>query len=436
MNYLLLGKPNVGKSSIFNILTSNENIIHKDKGTTRDWHKKNITGVNGSFIYDSPGIFFKNNFINQFEKSNSFKKLLSEIDIFFYVIDYNFSLNNKDEEFIRYLRKYNKTITLIINKYDNFKKYPNIDFYKYGLSNIFLTSCSHKNGFSDLIKYIKKFSVKNNLVEEKSSNFSIAIFGKPNVGKSTLLNTILGFKRSNTSAYPGTTSDFVEDFILYNNYNIKIFDTAGIQKKSNIKGKSVNYYSIRKSIKKINKVNLSLLLIDAKKGIDRQDKRIIKQVSERSKKIIIIFNKFDLIKDKKKYKKDTIEYIQHNISQAKNIKIFFISALIKKNINDLLKYINLNIFEKKQSINTSQLNKWLKATVIKSSHPLINNKKLNFKYALQINENPPTIKIFCNYSDKIKKDYKKYLVNSFNKKFKIINQKTNIIFTKTKNPYI
>ena len=436
MNYLLLGKPNVGKSSIFNILTSKDNIVHKDKGTTRDWHKKNINGIKGSFIYDSPGIFFKNNFINQFQKSNLFKKLLSVIDIFLYVIDYNFSLNSKDEEFISYLRKFNKTIILIVNKYDNFNKDPNIDYYKYGLTNIFLTSCSHKYGFSELTKYIKKFSEKNNLVEEEPSNFSIAIFGKPNVGKSTLLNTILGFKRSNISEYPGTTSDFVEDNVIYNNYNIKIFDTAGIQRKSNIKGKSINYYSIRKSIEKINKVNLSLLLIDAKKGIDRQDKRIIKQVTEKSKKIIIIFNKFDLIKGKKKYKKDTIEYIQHNISQAKNIKIFFISALVKKNINDLLKYINLNIFEKKQSINTSQLNKWLKATVTKSSHPLINNKKLNFKYALQINENPPTIKIFCNYSDKIKKDYKKYLVNSFNKKFKIINQKTNIIFTKTKNPYV
>ena len=436
MNFLLLGKPNVGKSSIFNILTSNKNIVHKEKGTTRDWHKKEIDGVGASFIYDSPGIFIKNNFINEFQKSHFFKKLLIEIDVFLYVIDYKFSLNDNDEEFIRNLRKFNKKIILIVNKFDNIEKYPNIDFYKYGLDNVFLISCSHKHGFKELIKYIKNLSPKKELIKSELKIFSIAIFGKPNVGKSTMLNTILGFKRSNTSAYPGTTSDYIEDYFLYNKQNIKIIDTAGIQRKSNIKNKSVIYYSIKKSFDKIHKVNLALLLIDAKKGLDRQDKRIIKQISDKSKRILIIFNKMDLIKDKTNYKKETIQDMYYNIHQVKNIKLFFISALNKKSINDLLKYIDNNILEKKFAINTGKLNNWLKVTVSKTTHPLTNNKKINFKYALQVKDNPLLIKIFCNYPDRIKKSYKKYLINSLNKKFKIINQKTNIIFSKSNNPYI
>ena len=217
MNYILLGKPNVGKSSIFNILTgSNINIIHSVSGTTRDWHKELINNTS-SFIYDTPGILEKkNDYLKFFTESNNYlfmQKLLT----FLYVVDFKSGFNNFDKDSINLLRKHNKKIILIINKFDNFDNSIPNDFYKFGIETIFLTSCSHRLGFEDLKK---KLDIANDNTLEKFETHTLAIFGKPNAGKSTFLNTILGYKRSLTSPIAGTTSDFVSDQFVYKKKNI------------------------------------------------------------------------------------------------------------------------------------------------------------------------------------------------------------------------
>ena len=433
MNYILLGKPNVGKSSIFNILTgSNINIIHSVSGTTRDWHKELIKNTS-SFIYDTPGILEKkNDYLKFFTESNNYlfmQKLLT----FLYVVDFKSGFNNFDKDSINLLRKHNKKIILIINKFDNFDNSIPNDFYKFGIETIFSTSCSHRLGFADLKK---KLDIANDNTLKKFETHTLAIFGKPNAGKSTFLNTILGYKRSLTSPIAGTTSDFVSDQFVYKKKIFKIIDTAGIGRKANIIKKSINDLSIKKTLENIYNINSAILLIDASEGLDRQDKRIIKLISENSKNIIIIFNKIDLIFDEKNYQIQTLKEIDHTLPEVKNIKIFFISALIKKNVHKILEYTYNSLLNNNYKISTSELNKWLKNVTNKSTHPLIDGKKINFKYAVQLKVSPVTVKIFCSYSNRINNTYKRYLIKNFNYYFKILNQKTRLLFSSSKNPYI
>ena len=159
-------------------------------------------------------------------------------------------------------------------------------------------------------------------------------------------------------------------------------------------------------------------------------------VTDKSKGVIIIFNKIDLIDDQNFFRKEIIIDIKTSLREIKNIKIFFISALDINNKLKILNYILDNYFLKYNNISTSKLNIWLKKTVLLKSHPLIEGKKVNFKYAVQVKDKPVIIKIFCSYSDKLKSDYKRYLTNNFNNHFKILNQKTKIIFSSSKNPFV
>ena len=437
MNFLLIGRTNVGKSSIYNILTGfNSNIIHEDSGTTRDWHEERFKKIPELVIFDSPGLLLKNKKKKSFQTTLIFKNLLKKIDSFFYVIDYSSIFNVLDKKLIDEIRKFDKEIILIINKFDNFNQIPNNDFYKYGIKNYFFLSCSHNFGFDLLNNYLKSREISKTQKKLIVQDFSIAIFGKPNTGKSTLLNSFLGFNRFVTGSIPGTTSDFVKEYFTYRGCIIKVIDTAGISKKSKILNNSINFYSINKSLQKIAEVEAAMIIIDSLEGLNRQDKRIINIVSNKARNIIIIFNKFDLIKKKENFIKETLQEIDNTLHEIRNIKVFFSSAFSKRHVNKILNYLLENIINKKNYISTSNINKWLRKVIIQKSHPLIESKKVNFKYAVKINENPMTIKIYCNFANKIRNEYRRYLTNNFNKNFKIINQKTRIVFTTANNPYV
>ena len=434
MNYILIGRSNVGKSSIFNILASeNKNIVHSESGTTRDWHQELIKN-SSNYIFDTPGLLIdeKNNkkiFNNKF-----LDNLKNKINFFLYVIDYNFGFNQIDLFSINQLRRYNKKIILIINKFDNFYSKPTDDFFEYGIDDIVFISCAHSFGFKELNVLLKTSDYPIN--NKNIPDFSLAIFGKPNAGKSTFLNSLVGYNRSLTSSISGTTSDYVVDYLYFNKKFIKIIDTAGIGKKSKVNNKSVNFFSIQKTFNNISTVDSAIIIINSLECIDRQDKRIIKLVSEKSKSIILVFNKIDLITDKLKFKNDIISKIALTFSEIKNIKFFFISALKSHDVTKIFNYLFHNVYLNKYIISTSKLNLWLKKVVKQNQHPLVENKTVNFKYAVQIKDSPITIKIFCSYSSKLRQNYKKYLINNFNYNSKILTQKTKFIFSSSKNPYV
>ncbi len=355
MSYLLIGRPNVGKSSIFNILAGYDyNIVHPESGTTRDWHKELIKD-SSSYIYDTPGVL-----INDKNKKNiinfSFKKIIKKnINTFLYVVDYSHGYNEIDHYGISKLREYSKDIILIFNKFYNFNKITISNLTKYGIEEIIYISCAHKLGIDNLKSIIIPKFDKLNI---SKYDFSVSIFGKPNAGKSTFLNTILGYERALTSSKAGTTSDYIVENFNYKKKIFKVIDTAGIGKKAHIKKRSINFYSIKKSIENITKVDCAIIIIDSYEGFGRQDKRIIQLITNKAKSIILIFNKIDLIVNTEKFKSEIVDEIHYTLSEIKNIKIFFVSAFSKRHINEILNYLYNSVLEINYNISTSKLNKY------------------------------------------------------------------------------
>ena len=293
MNILILGFPNVGKTSLYNLLcNNNNNIIHKTVGTTRDWHVSSLKNNENINIYDSPGIILKD--INS--KNKIFQKLIIDIDIFIYVIDYKSKNYINDKEIVNLYRKYNKEIILVINKDDNCKQ--DKDLKLFGLKNIFYISCSHKLGFDQLLHFLSKFHVTSKI--NKKINFSIGLFGKTNVGKSTLLNKLVGYDRSLVSNTPKTTTDVVSSSYNFKDNEYSIKDTAGLVRKNKIDKDSLDFYSTKKTLSIIKDIDVNIFLIDIQQGFDSQSKKIFNLIYQKSNVLLFLINKTDLIKSNKK----------------------------------------------------------------------------------------------------------------------------------------
>ena len=428
MNTLILGMPNVGKTSLYNIITyNNNNIIHDTVGTTRDWHVSSLKFDNNINVYDTPGIIN-----NESLENNNVKNLFKKIDIFVYVIDYKQQNYLLDKELINSLRKFNKEIVLIINKDDNLNQDKKIN--ELGIKNIFYISCAHKKGIDNFLEFFKKFKLRDN--QFKKIDYSLGLFGKTNVGKSTLLNKLVGYERSVVSNKPKTTTDIVSSSFMFKQNRYLIKDTAGLIKKNKIDKNSLDFYVTKKTLSVINQIDLNIFLIDIDQGFDNQSKKIFNLIYQKSNIILFIINKIDLIKrNKKKFVSDLIQDIYSEFSQSKNINILPISTLKDKDIIYLKNYIHKLTLDLKKNISTSQINKWLYQVVERNPHPRINGKEVKFKYGTQVSKNPLIIKLFSNFSKEIQNSYKNYLLNNFYNYFKIKSRNLKISISKSVNPY-
>ncbi len=345
MNILILGTPNVGKTSIYNIISNNTNIIHKTTGTTRDWHVSSLKTNKYINIYDTPGIIFDNKRpINEI-----YKNLISNIDIFLYVIDYKNVNYLNDKELLNSIRKYKKDIILLVNKDDNCEQNKDLQFL--GVEDIYFISCSHKLGFDNFLSHFNKLNIKKDT--DRKNDFSISLFGKTNVGKSTLLNRLVGYNRSMVSDIPKTTTDIVSASYMHKGYKYLIKDTAGLIKKNKIDKNSLDYYSVKNTLSIIKDIDLSLFLIDITQGFDNQSKKIFKLIFKESNVILFIINKIDLIKlNRKNYLSQLKKDIESDFSQSKNIHIIAISAYNKRDINKVKQYIHKLIKDLNKSLTT------------------------------------------------------------------------------------
>tara|TARA_B100001057_G_scaffold484077_1_gene561634 strand:+ start:1693 stop:2985 length:1293 start_codon:yes stop_codon:yes gene_type:complete len=429
MNFLIIGQPNVGKTSVYNLITNNNyNIIHKSVGTTRDWHVEKLINNLNIKIYDTPGILLnKGNIVNR-----NYENLINQIDIFIYVVDYKKSDYLQDKELINNFRKFNKEIILIVNKDDNYKEDKNLDIL--GIKKIFYISCSHKIGLIELVDYLNSYSTKKS--NEKIYNYSIGIYGKTNVGKSTLLNKLVGFNRSIVSHEPKTTTDVVNSSFEYKGNKYLIKDTAGLIKKNKIDKESLDYYATKKTLSIIKGMDINFFLIDVEQGFDSQSKKIFNLVYQQSNILFFIINKVDLIKNNKKQTIIELEKkIIREFSQSKNIFIIPISSKFKRDIEKIKNNIHEVVSEINKKISTSKLNKWLRIATEEYAHSRIKGREVKFKYATQVSNYPLTIKIFSNFNKEIKTHYQRYLHNNFTDYFKIKSKMIKIIFSKTSNPF-
>ena len=440
-NIAILGRPNVGKSTLFNRLVGRrKSIVDSTAGVTRDIsvEKIYINGIKFN-IFDTGGLLdTSEDILNEKVREKALKTATEDADILLFLVDAHQS-NPDDRHFINVIRKTNKPIILVINKIDADSHNQLInEFYSLGIKEMVGISAEHNNGIEDLkekILNIYRSLDKNNLKKEfKKSNknenleefektkknnieenkINIAIVGKPNAGKSTLLNTLIGKERSIVSNIAGTTRDPIDETFDFNGDAICLIDTAGIRKKKNVNS-DIEYYSVNRAIKSIEASDVCILMLDVFEGLTEQDKTIANLIIERKKGIVIAANKWD-IREKGITWNDYQNYMKETFPVLNYVFYAKVSATRKKDAEKLLSLAIRVAKTRRQKFETHSLTE----TFVRATREYTISAGGNpFKifYATQTGINPPAFAIFCNHPQKLNSHYKRYLENKFREIF-------------------
>ena len=410
----IIGRINVGKSTLFNRIARRRKAIVKDKpGITRDriyaeceWKGKSFILVDsgGVDIEEREGI--NKGIITQTNLS------IKEANLILLLVDIKEGINTDDFKVAKMIRESNKPSILVANKGDIQGSEQNLnDFYELGFGEATIVSAEHGIKVNQLLdKIISFFPEECNEIEDEEDLIKISILGKPNVGKSSLLNNILGEERLIVSDYPGTTRDAIEVKYKHGLQRMLFIDTAGLRHKTKVK-EDIEYYSSLRAMEAVKNSDIVLLVIDSTQGISMQDKKITDFVNESKKAGIIILNKFDLIKGQVD-KKWLIEEIKYELPFAKYFPIIFTSALTGYNISEIFKVIKRVSLEYCKEIPTPQLNNFFKEAIHKNPPKYINNHTLKINYVTQIGIKPPKFLLFVNNPKLMYNAYQKYLENT------------------------
>ncbi|QCI24095.1 ribosome biogenesis GTPase Der [Buchnera aphidicola (Macrosiphoniella sanborni)] len=441
---VLIGRTNVGKSTLFNILTKTKNaLVANHKGLTKDRQYGYCTLLSNQkiILIDTAGLDIQ---FNEIEKQ-AYKQTLQAIEesnLILFVVDAHDGLMPQEYEIAEKIRKYHKKIILIINKIDGSNLTTKInEFYLLGFKNIQEISAIHNQGINILKKnylipwitqeYQQKNIKQDNLLQK--SSIKIAFIGRPNVGKSTLINNILNTERMITCNIPGTTSDNISIPMKYKNKNYILIDTPGASKKK-IKINNFEKFSLIKTLKTIEHSHVVLLIIDASLAICNQDLLLANFINNSGKGIIIIINKCDLLNSKEQ--NNIQELIKNQIKFIHFPKIHFISALYKKGIFQIFKSVYSSYKESTRKISTSKITQTMYEAIKKHQPPIIKGRRIKLKYAHVGNSNPLKIIIHGTQVKNLSLSYKKYLINFFQNALKIKNTPIQIQFKDNLNPYI
>ncbi len=438
---IIVGRENVGKSTLFNKLCHNNlAIVNNQPGITRDY----IQNVGKLFdlkfeLIDTAGWSFKKkDEITQQIKLNT-TMAIDLADIIFFVVDAKTFLTDEDIMFAKVIKKNQKQIFLLANKAESKVILEQKALNKLGFGDGIFISAEHRLGFSEIYESLNNnFKQATEIIEANKDNLSIAIIGRPNVGKSSLFNTILGFERSLVSDTAGTTRDYLIYTVNTNGSNFKLIDTAGVRRKSKIQAK-IEELSIGKTISAIRISDVVLLIMDSENTLEKQDLVLANLVLKNNKLLIPVINKQDLISDLSSFKDEMNYLFQKKLPQVKDIFAIFISTqkefhkkLFFNQINRLWNLYNIKI-------STSKLNNWLNNTLATYSMPITkNNIKLKIKYVQQTSSCPPTFVFFVNLTNKIhiNENFKKFLINSLCAQFSLKGIPVKVHFIASKNPYI
>ena len=429
----IVGRTNVGKSLLFNKLTkSRRSLVIDHHGVTRDINTGELFLGNRSInIEDTGGI---PEGVDQFSDQilEKVSKSISNSDLVLFVVSAADGLTTQDQEICAMLRKINKKIILLINKTDLTKKSQSTsDFYKLGINDVFLISAKNNIGLNEL-----KLNLTNALVgdekEDKKIFRRISIIGKPNAGKSTLINTLLNEERMIISNIAGTTLDAIEIPFTFKDNHFLLYDTAGITRKSKTIS-TIQKFSINSTLDTIKTTDICVFIIDAVEGITKQDKTILNIIKKNNKAFIIAINKIDKKNSEEllQLKKD-LKYFS-NITD--NASILMISAINKENIKKLLYAISNISYSIYKRYKSSHLTDILNRALEEHPPPMINNRRIKLKFAQQDKSESLSITIYGNQIDKLPSSYEKYLKNFFINELNLIGIPINIKLSKQKNPF-
>ncbi len=425
----IVGRPNVGKSTLFNRIIKNRvSIVEDSPGVTRDRIYSYANWLTKQFILiDTGGITLDETSYFKDEITFQAKIAIQEADIIFFVLSYKDGIMLDDKEIAKILYKSSKKIILVVNKYDS-KDYDSriYEYMKFGFGEPILVSSAHGIGVGDLLdQAIKIFDNKKN--NDNKNKISFSIIGKPNVGKSSLINSILGENRVIVSSKPGTTTDSIDTFFSYNKNKFIAIDTAGIRQKSRIIDKIEKYSWIR-SINSIDRSDIVLLTIDCVAGIKDLDATIAGFAFDANKPIIIVLNKIDLLKDKEKDYKNLTNEIKNKFKFLSYSHIVFVSALENNRIQKLLEVICDVYYALHKRIQTSILNEVLVKAQLINPAPNFNGGRLKIFYTLQLEGVPPSFVIFVNNKKYLHFSYKRYIENQIRNNFNFKGINIKLIF--------
>ena len=428
----LVGRTNVGKSLLFNKLVQYKNSIVLNKhGVTRDINEGKVLFEDKYlYIYDTAGITSSDEHFSKLAYDKTIEAI-NKSSVILLVTSIDEGITSGDLEICSILRKLNKRIILVINKCDKQKsQLKKFEFAELGLDEVHEVSAKTNQGLEKLVERL--FKICNCSIYKQMKLTRIAFIGKPNVGKSTLINSILNESRSITSDKPGTTIDSLEIPFTFKGQNFLIYDTAGIMKKASTK-EIVNKYSINMSLKCISESNICILVISAEELVSKQDKTIFNILKDNNKPFILVINKIDLVnKNDLKILKSKIDYFSNILFGT---KIIYISALHNRNIRKLLFTIKSLVTNLYKEYRPSRLTKILNDACNK--HPIKNssNRLIKLKFAKQNKSSDLSISIHGNQTDKIPDSYRKYLVNYFSDQLGLSGVPIKLVFKKEKNPY-
>lgn len=416
----IVGRPNVGKSTLFNRLIGRRKaIVHDEYGVTRDrhygesfWNGRDFSIIDtGGYLPDDPNVISAG-------VREQVHLAINEADVILFVVDTESGINTLDKSVADVLRRQDKPVLLVVNKSDNEQKTMEaVEFYGLGFDELYPVSAISGAGTGDLLDKVVELLPEESGEDEGDKFPKIAFVGRPNVGKSSLMNSLLKNDRCIVTNIPGTTRDAINSQLEYKGDNYILVDTAGLRKKAKVK-ENIEFYSTVRTDRSIKEADVVVLLLDAMQGFDEQDKRILREAENFNKGIVIALNKWDLVPDKEtNLLKEFHEYIYGKVRTLNYVPIISISALTGQRIEKVLDTAKKVIEERKKQISTPQLNNFIQKILKERALPVKRGRQLKIQYAVQVKNNPPVFKFFMNNPQDLPPNYRRFIENKLRETF-------------------
>lgn len=428
----IVGRPNVGKSTFFNrLLEQRKAIVEDTPGVTRDrqygiaeWNGKTFNVIDtGGFVPDSQDVFER-------EIRKQVQIAVDEANAVFFIVDAATGITSLDDAMADILRRSTKPVFLVVNKVDNHDRLMEAsEFYSMGFEQIFFISAMSGSGTGDLLDAVTNIITEENDAEEDIGIPKFAIIGQPNVGKSSLLNALIGEERTIVSEIAGTTRDTIHTRYKMYQKDFILIDTAGIRRKTKVH-EDLEFYSVIRAIKALDEADVCLLLLDAEKGIAAQDLNIFSLATRKGKGIVVLVNKWDLVEKETNTARDYEKTLKQKLAPFTDVPIIFISVKEKTRIFKAIE-VGLEVYEnRRKKINTSELNDIMLKAIQAYHPPVVRGNPVKIKYITQLPTVVPSFAFFCNFPDDIKTPYRNYLENQLREHFHYTGVPVRIYFRK------
>lgn len=429
----IVGRPNVGKSTLFNRLTESRQAIVKEiSGVTRDrlygrgeWNGAEFSVIDtGGYVHGSDDIF-------EGEIRKQVEIAILEATVIIFVVDVMTGIVDLDETVAKILRKTNKPIFIVANKVDNTARVGlSSEFYSFGLGDVYDISATNGSGTGELLDdLVKHFDKDDKTVNEKDDLPRFAIVGKPNVGKSSLVNALIGEERNIVTSISGTTRDAIDTRYKAFGFDFNLIDTAGIRKKAKVT-EDIEYYSVLRSVRAIENSDVCIFMIDAEEGLQKQDLHIFYIIEKNSKGVVVLVNKWDLVEKDHTTMKIYEDKIREQLAPFNDVPILFTSTITKQRIHKTLETA-MEVYENRtRKISTSELNDVMLEIIQQTPPPAVKGKYIRIKYVQQLPTHAPAFAFFCNLPQYIGDSYKRFLENRLRERYNFSGVPVKIFFRK------